>query len=190
MHVLPKLAELEAKYKDQPFVVVGVHSAKCVRSVLSVAWSPRSDRSIDRPTDGYPFTHTKQWNLRQTHAINQLQSTNPTKHTTHPRRFENEKASANIREAIARYRIQHPVVNDKDMQVGRRRVVVWAGGMDLDRWGPSIARQFCVNQIDQSPQPTTPTKKNQMFSAVGVQSWPSLVLVSPKGTLISIWPGA
>ena len=28
-----------------------------------------------------------------------------------------------------------------------------------------------------------------MFSAVGVSSWPSLVLVSPKGTLLSIWAG-
>lgn len=30
MHVLPNLAKLEKKYQDQPFVVVGVHSAKCV----------------------------------------------------------------------------------------------------------------------------------------------------------------
>src|SRR5687768_2973205 len=28
MHVLPDLAYLEEKYKDEPFVVVGVHSAK------------------------------------------------------------------------------------------------------------------------------------------------------------------
>lgn len=29
----------------------------------------------------------------------------------------------------------------------------------------------------------------QMFSAVGVSSWPSLVLVGPRGNLLSIWPG-
>ena len=28
MHVLPDLAYLEEKYKDQPFLVIGVHSAK------------------------------------------------------------------------------------------------------------------------------------------------------------------
>lgn len=28
MHILPDLASLEAKYKDSPVVVVGVHSAK------------------------------------------------------------------------------------------------------------------------------------------------------------------
>ncbi len=28
MHVIPKLKELEEKYKDEPFVVVGVHAAK------------------------------------------------------------------------------------------------------------------------------------------------------------------
>lgn len=62
----------------------------------------------------------------------------------HSAKFENEKDTRNIREAIERYHINHPVVNDKDMQ---------------------------------------------MFSAVGVSSWPSLVLVGPRGNLLSIWQG-
>ncbi len=54
MHVLPDLKYLEEKYADQPFVVIGVHSAK----------------------------------------------------------FENEKDTDNIRNAILRYGISHPVVVD------------------------------------------------------------------------------
>lgn len=59
MHILPDLAWLERKYADEPFVVIGVHSAK----------------------------------------------------------FRNEKEAANIREAILRYGIAHPVVNDASMAV-------------------------------------------------------------------------
>ena len=33
----------------------------------------------------------------------------------HSAKFANEKDTANIREAIARYDIKHPVVNDRDM---------------------------------------------------------------------------
>ncbi|XP_061371915.1 protein SUPPRESSOR OF QUENCHING 1, chloroplastic isoform X2 [Gastrolobium bilobum] len=57
MHVLPDLDALEKKYKDMPFIVVGVHSAK----------------------------------------------------------FDNEKDSEAIRNAVLRYGITHPVVNDGDM---------------------------------------------------------------------------
>ncbi|KAG9134165.1 hypothetical protein Leryth_019851 [Lithospermum erythrorhizon] len=61
MHVLPDLEFLEKKYKDMPFVVVGVHSAK----------------------------------------------------------FDNEKDSEAIRNAVLRYGINHPVVNDGDMNLWR-----------------------------------------------------------------------
>ncbi|GMH11336.1 hypothetical protein Nepgr_013177 [Nepenthes gracilis] len=61
MHVLPDLEFLEKKYKDLPFVVVGVHSAK----------------------------------------------------------FDNEKDLEAIRNAILRYGIAHPVVNDGDMYMWR-----------------------------------------------------------------------
>ncbi|KAJ7973259.1 NHL repeat-containing protein 2 [Quillaja saponaria] len=61
MHVLPDLEFLEKKYKDMPFVVVGVHSAK----------------------------------------------------------FDNEKDSEAIRNAVLRYGITHPVVNDGDMYLWR-----------------------------------------------------------------------
>ncbi|KAK7284430.1 hypothetical protein RJT34_19176 [Clitoria ternatea] len=62
MHVLPDLDFLENKYKDMPFVVVGVHSAK----------------------------------------------------------FDNEKDSEAIRNAVLRYGITHPVVNDGDMYLWRK----------------------------------------------------------------------
>ncbi|XP_024015390.1 protein SUPPRESSOR OF QUENCHING 1, chloroplastic [Eutrema salsugineum] len=61
MHVLPDLAFLEKKYKDMPFTVVGVHSAK----------------------------------------------------------FDNEKDLEAIRNAVLRYEITHPVVNDGDMYMWR-----------------------------------------------------------------------
>ncbi|KAI4374057.1 hypothetical protein MLD38_012100 [Melastoma candidum] len=61
MHVLPDLEFLEKKYKDMPFTVVGVHSAK----------------------------------------------------------FDNEKDSDAIRNAVLRYGITHPVVNDGDMYLWR-----------------------------------------------------------------------
>ncbi|XP_059652279.1 protein SUPPRESSOR OF QUENCHING 1, chloroplastic isoform X2 [Cornus florida] len=61
MHVLPDLEFLEKKYKDMPFTVVGVHSAK----------------------------------------------------------FDNEKDLESIRNAVLRYNITHPVVNDGDMYLWR-----------------------------------------------------------------------
>lgn len=61
MHVLPDLEFLERKYKDMPFTVVGVHSAK----------------------------------------------------------FDNEKDLEAIRNAVLRYGISHPVVNDGDMYLWR-----------------------------------------------------------------------
>ncbi|GKV01403.1 hypothetical protein SLEP1_g13958 [Rubroshorea leprosula] len=61
MHVLPDLEFLENKYKDMPFAVVGVHSAK----------------------------------------------------------FDNEKDLEAIRNAVLRYGISHPVVNDEDMNLWR-----------------------------------------------------------------------
>lgn len=59
MHVLPDLAYLENKFKDEPFVVVGVHSAK----------------------------------------------------------FENESDPANIRAAVQRYQVHHPVIVDQKMRI-------------------------------------------------------------------------
>ncbi|XP_062215809.1 protein SUPPRESSOR OF QUENCHING 1, chloroplastic isoform X3 [Phragmites australis] len=61
MHVLPDLEFVEKKYKDKPFTVVGVHSAK----------------------------------------------------------FDNEKDLEAIRNAVLRYNITHPVVNDGDMYLWR-----------------------------------------------------------------------
>lgn len=62
MHVLPDLAYLETKFRDQPMTVVGVHSAK----------------------------------------------------------FDNEKDSGAIRNAVLRYDVTHPVVNDGEMVMWRQ----------------------------------------------------------------------
>ncbi|HIG30507.1 MAG TPA: redoxin domain-containing protein [Verrucomicrobiales bacterium] len=86
IHVLPELAELEAKYAGFPVAFIGVHSAK----------------------------------------------------------FENEKNSENIREAVMRYEITHPVINDDEMFIWRK---------------------------------------------IGVRSWPSLVVVGPKGNLLLMVSG-
>jgi len=61
IHVMPDLAYLEEKFANEPFVVVGVHSAK----------------------------------------------------------FENEQETESIRQAIMRYEVGHPVVNDANMTVWR-----------------------------------------------------------------------
>uniref|UniRef100_A0A0D9VTA0 Thioredoxin domain-containing protein n=1 Tax=Leersia perrieri TaxID=77586 RepID=A0A0D9VTA0_9ORYZ len=61
MHVLPDLEYIEKKFKDKPFTVIGVHSAK----------------------------------------------------------FDNEKDLESIRNAVLRYNITHPVVNDGDMYLWR-----------------------------------------------------------------------
>ncbi|CAN6320215.1 unnamed protein product [Urochloa humidicola] len=82
MHVLPDLEFVEKKYKDKPFTVVGVHSAK----------------------------------------------------------FDNEKDLDAIRNAVLRYNISHPVVNDGDMYLWRE---------------------------------------------LGVNSWPTFVLIGPNGKVLA-----
>ncbi|XP_025791683.1 protein SUPPRESSOR OF QUENCHING 1, chloroplastic isoform X1 [Panicum hallii] len=82
MHVLPDLEFVENKYKDKPFTVVGVHSAK----------------------------------------------------------FDNEKDLDAIRNAVLRYKITHPVVNDGDMYLWRE---------------------------------------------LGVNSWPTFVLIGPNGKVLA-----
>nr|CAB3496124.1 unnamed protein product [Digitaria exilis] len=82
MHVLPDLEFVEKKYKDKPFAVVGVHSAK----------------------------------------------------------FDNEKDLDAIRNAVLRYNITHPVVNDGDMYLWRE---------------------------------------------LGVNSWPTFVLIGPNGKVLA-----
>jgi len=57
----------------------------------------------------------------------------------HSAKFDNEKVSENIRQAVLRYEIEHPVLNDDAMEL----------------WGQ-----------------------------VGVQSWPTLAVVGPRGNLL------
>jgi thiol-disulfide isomerase/thioredoxin/outer membrane protein assembly factor BamB len=66
MHIMPDLAKLEEKYKNQ-LVVIGVHSAK----------------------------------------------------------FENEKKTENIRKAMLRYELKHPVVNDADAKIWNAYKCAW-----------------------------------------------------------------
>jgi DNA-binding beta-propeller fold protein YncE len=80
LHVLPDLKFLEEKYRDQPFVVIGVHSGK----------------------------------------------------------FDQEKDEKNIRQAILRHNIDHPVAVDSDYKI---------------------------------------------WTAFGVGSWPTLVLIDPEGNI-------
>ncbi|XP_021320322.1 NHL repeat-containing protein 2 isoform X3 [Sorghum bicolor] len=82
MHVLPDLEFVEKKYKEKPFTVVGVHSAK----------------------------------------------------------FDNEKDLEAIRNAVLRYNVTHPVVNDGDMYLWRE---------------------------------------------LGVNSWPTFVLIGPNGKVLA-----
>uniref|UniRef100_A0A1D1YFL6 NHL repeat-containing protein 2 n=2 Tax=Anthurium amnicola TaxID=1678845 RepID=A0A1D1YFL6_9ARAE len=82
MHVLPDLEFLEKKYKEKPFTVIGIHSAK----------------------------------------------------------FDNEKDLEAIRNAVLRYNITHPVVNDGEMRLWRE---------------------------------------------LGINSWPTFVIVSPTGKLLA-----
>jgi len=62
----------------------------------------------------------------------------------HSAKFKNEKGTDNIRQAILRYELEHPVVNDKDFEI----------------W--------------------------QQYSA---QSWPTLVLINPKGKVVGKFSG-
>jgi thiol-disulfide isomerase/thioredoxin len=62
----------------------------------------------------------------------------------HSAKFENEKDSENIRAAILRYEIEHPVVNDSDFKI----------------W-----KNFRVN------------------------SWPTLILITPKGDIEQVYSG-
>ncbi|MGD9898095.1 MAG: thioredoxin-like domain-containing protein [Calditrichaceae bacterium] len=59
MHIIPELKYLEEKYADEPFVVIGVHSAK----------------------------------------------------------FDNEKDDSNIRQAVLRYNVEHPIVVDQNFEI-------------------------------------------------------------------------
>lgn len=62
----------------------------------------------------------------------------------HSAKFSNEREDASLLNAVLRYNIEHPVVNDQDMRVWR---------------------------------------------ALGVQSWPTLMVVGPTGKLIATLQG-
>ena len=62
----------------------------------------------------------------------------------HSAKFDTEKDSKNISEAILRYEIEHPVINDKD---------------------------------------------HQLWDSLGVNSWPTIILIDPEGKVVGSQPG-
>lgn len=71
----------------------------------------------------------------------------------HSSKFPNERETANIRNAIARYGIEHPVINDRDFAVWQRYAVrAWPTLMFIDPQGNVIGKhegEFDVQQFDQ-----------------------------------------
>ncbi|MFH1742575.1 MAG: thioredoxin-like domain-containing protein [bacterium] len=137
MHVLPELAELEERYHDEPFIVIGVHSAK----------------------------------------------------------FENERSPENVRTAILRYNIQHPVVVDRDFTIWRSYGVrAWPTLMLIDPEGKvalSVSGEGHTAMLDDAirslldehrrkgtlaAEPLRPPKEAQVQSSSGLL-FPGKVLV-------------
>ncbi len=84
IHILPRLKEIEHKYKDKPVVVIGVHSAK----------------------------------------------------------FNTEKDAENIRQAVGRYRMEHPVIVDQEMKIWNALGVnSWPTLAFIDTKGRMVFRQ-------------------------------------------------
>jgi DNA-binding beta-propeller fold protein YncE len=70
----------------------------------------------------------------------------------HSPKFPNEKETANIRHAVMRYGIEHPVVNDRDFEVWRSYAVrAWPTLMFIDPSGKVIGKhegEFEVDRFD------------------------------------------
>lgn len=70
----------------------------------------------------------------------------------HSAKFDAEKATANIREAVARYNVQHPVVNDASFAIWKHYGVrAWPTLMFIDPEGKVIGRhegEFAFNDLD------------------------------------------
>jgi len=71
----------------------------------------------------------------------------------HSAKFLAEKATAELRQAVLRYGIEHPVVNDRDFQVWRRYAVrAWPTQMFIDPEGRVIGKhegEFPSDALDQ-----------------------------------------
>ena len=70
----------------------------------------------------------------------------------HSAKFDGEKSTANIREAVARYNVRHPVVNDAEFKVWQHYGVrAWPTLMFIDPEGKVIGRhegEFAVADLD------------------------------------------
>ena len=71
----------------------------------------------------------------------------------HSAKFTAEKSSENLRKAILRYEIEHPVVNDKDFQIWQQyKVRAWPTLMFIDPTGKLIGKhegEITFDQFDQ-----------------------------------------
>ena len=71
----------------------------------------------------------------------------------HSAKFTAEKSSVNLRKAILRYEIEHPVVNDKDFQIWQQYAVrAWPTLMFIDPTGKLIGKhegEITFDQFDQ-----------------------------------------
>ena len=70
----------------------------------------------------------------------------------HSAKFDSEKSTANISEAVARYNVRHPVVNDAEFKVWQHYgVKAWPTLMFIDPEGKVIGRhegEFAVGDLD------------------------------------------
>lgn len=84
----------------------------------------------------------------------------------HSAKFENEKDNANIREAILRYNIEHPVVNDADFKIWNQYAVrAWPTLVLIDPDGKIIGTAAGEGQFDAIDKAIAETVKK--FSAEG-----------------------
>lgn len=70
----------------------------------------------------------------------------------HSAKFESEKATANIAEAVARYNVRHPVINDADFDIWNQYGVrAWPSLIFIDPEGKVIGRhegEFALGDLD------------------------------------------
>ena len=155
MHVLPELAALERKYAGRPVAVVGVHSAKFDNEKVGIRtrffWPIQSDsNSLQKSRAGASNTSQSGGLCQRLQAqlftdfINIQSGMWSWPAWFQPLLCARGQDNEAIRNAVLRYDVNHPVVNDA-------RMVLWR---DL-----------------------------------GVASWPTLVIVSPRGRVLATFPG-
>jgi thiol-disulfide isomerase/thioredoxin len=99
----------------------------------------------------------------------------------HSAKFNNEKDTANIREAIKRYEIEHPVINDRDFKVWRSYAVrAWPSLMLINPQGRVIGGHSGEGIYDLFDQVIGETIK--YFDARGLMDRKSIALTLEKSS--------